>query len=302
VNRQPTPTSPISGPTREIVGRRFRSMPEASVLRLNDTSPVSKMARDASPIACWMVYLSFASCCPRASISAPCNAIAANHVHSHAAAVAHRSMVRQQVLRCAGRDRCLTKMSSTQPTSITLQQSRVVVAGGTSGIGFAVAEAAARSGAEVIIASSRPERVAAALEQFPQGTRGESLDFTDEAQVRAFFRALVRSTVSSTPPGNHCSCKPLLSSASKPRSEPSRCATGCAQGRQICGCPYSPGRLHHPHERRGLVASAAGLDDPVKYPGRDRVTHPDIGCRARASACECRGTGRLAYRPVGQHE
>jgi hypothetical protein len=42
-------------------------MPEVSVLRLNDTSPVSKMARDASPIACWMVYLSFASCCPRMS-------------------------------------------------------------------------------------------------------------------------------------------------------------------------------------------------------------------------------------------
>jgi NAD(P)-dependent dehydrogenase (short-subunit alcohol dehydrogenase family) len=78
-------------------------------------------------------------------------------------------------------------MGNNQSTSITLQQSRVVVAGGTSGIGFAVAEAAARSGAEVIIASSRPERVAAALERLPQGTRGESLDFTDEEQVRAFF-------------------------------------------------------------------------------------------------------------------
>jgi NAD(P)-dependent dehydrogenase (short-subunit alcohol dehydrogenase family) len=78
-------------------------------------------------------------------------------------------------------------MRNNQLTSITLQQSRIVVAGGTSGIGFAVAEAAARSGAEVIIASSRPERVAAALEQLPQGTRGESLDFTDEAQVSAFF-------------------------------------------------------------------------------------------------------------------
>ncbi|KAA0998294.1 SDR family oxidoreductase [Paraburkholderia panacisoli] len=78
-------------------------------------------------------------------------------------------------------------MGNNQSTSITLQQSRVVVAGGTSGIGFAVAEAAAHSGAEVIIASSRPERVAAALERLPQGTRGESLDFTDEQQVRAFF-------------------------------------------------------------------------------------------------------------------
>lgn len=78
-------------------------------------------------------------------------------------------------------------MGNSQLTSATLQQSRVVVAGGTSGIGFAVAEAAARSGAEVIIASSRPERVAAALARLPQGVRGESLDFTDEAQVAAFF-------------------------------------------------------------------------------------------------------------------
>src|ERR1700737_3547110 len=102
-------------------------------------------------------------------------------------------MVRQHVLRYAGRhcvDRSITKTSSmgnSQLTSITLQQSRVVVAGGTSGIGFAVAEAAARAGAEVTIAASSPERVAAALEQLPQGTRGEPLDFTDEAQVKAFF-------------------------------------------------------------------------------------------------------------------
>lgn len=78
-------------------------------------------------------------------------------------------------------------MSNNHLSGITLQQSRVVVAGGTSGIGFAVAEAAAHSGAEVIIASSSPERVAAALARLPQGTRGEPLDFTDEAQVSAFF-------------------------------------------------------------------------------------------------------------------
>lgn len=78
-------------------------------------------------------------------------------------------------------------MENSTPTSISLKQSRVVVAGGTSGIGFAVADAAARAGAEVIIASSRPERVAAALERLPHGVRGESLDFTDEEQVRAFF-------------------------------------------------------------------------------------------------------------------
>src|ERR1700753_1508931 len=80
-----------------------------------------------------------------------------------------------------------TSMGNSHLTSITLQHSRVVVAGGTSGIGFAVAQAAAHAGAEVIIASSRAERVAAALEQLPKGTRGESLDFTDEAQASAFF-------------------------------------------------------------------------------------------------------------------
>ncbi|HTH61188.1 MAG TPA: SDR family oxidoreductase [Paraburkholderia sp.] len=78
-------------------------------------------------------------------------------------------------------------MGNNHLSGITLEQSRVVVAGGTSGIGFAVAEAAAHAGAEVIIASSSPERVAAALERLPQGTRGEPLDFTDEAQVSAFF-------------------------------------------------------------------------------------------------------------------
>ncbi|CDY77209.1 short-chain dehydrogenase/reductase SDR [Caballeronia glathei] len=78
-------------------------------------------------------------------------------------------------------------MGNSQITSITLEQSRVVVAGGTSGIGFAVADAAARAGAEVIIASSNPARVADALERLPRGTRGETLNFTDEEQVRAFF-------------------------------------------------------------------------------------------------------------------
>jgi NAD(P)-dependent dehydrogenase (short-subunit alcohol dehydrogenase family) len=83
--------------------------------------------------------------------------------------------------------RKMSAMENNRPTRITLEHSRVVVAGGTSGIGFAVAEAAAHAGAEVIIASSNPARVAAALEQLPKGTRGESLDLTDEKQVSAFF-------------------------------------------------------------------------------------------------------------------
>jgi NAD(P)-dependent dehydrogenase (short-subunit alcohol dehydrogenase family) len=78
-------------------------------------------------------------------------------------------------------------METSRVTDISLQNSRIVVAGGTSGVGFAVAEAAARAGAEVTIASSNLQRVQAAIEQLPKGTHGEAVDFTDESSVKAFF-------------------------------------------------------------------------------------------------------------------
>ncbi|GLX47335.1 short-chain dehydrogenase [Streptomyces hygroscopicus subsp. hygroscopicus] len=71
-----------------------------------------------------------------------------------------------------------------------LRGQRVVVLGGTSGIGLAVAEGAAAEGAEVVVASRRQENVDAALKQLPQDARGEVLDTTDEAAVRAFFERL----------------------------------------------------------------------------------------------------------------
>src|SRR5690349_21187289 len=78
-------------------------------------------------------------------------------------------------------------MKTTQGMDISLQNSRVVVAGGTSGVGLAVAQAAARAGAEVTIASSNLRRVQDAVELLPKGTRGEAVDFTDETRVKAFF-------------------------------------------------------------------------------------------------------------------
>ncbi len=73
---------------------------------------------------------------------------------------------------------------------MSLKDKRVVVLGGTSGIGFATAEAAARDGASVIVASSKPERVSRALAALPQGSGGHVVDLTDEAQVRDFFEHL----------------------------------------------------------------------------------------------------------------
>ncbi|MFJ5641770.1 SDR family oxidoreductase [Streptomyces sp. NPDC093223] len=68
-----------------------------------------------------------------------------------------------------------------------LQGQRVVVVGGTSGIGLAVAEGAAREGADVVVASRRQENVDAALKVLPEGARGRVLDATDEEAVRGFF-------------------------------------------------------------------------------------------------------------------
>ena len=68
-----------------------------------------------------------------------------------------------------------------------LAQQRVIVLGGSAGLGLAVAQAAATEGAHVIIASSNPVRVATALHSLPPGSEGYPLNLTDEAQIRPFF-------------------------------------------------------------------------------------------------------------------
>ena len=68
--------------------------------------------------------------------------------------------------------------------------SRVVVLGGTSGIGLAVARAAAHRRAEVIIASRRPDAVRSALGQLPAGSVGGALDVSDNDELEAFLTEL----------------------------------------------------------------------------------------------------------------
>jgi NAD(P)-dependent dehydrogenase (short-subunit alcohol dehydrogenase family) len=70
---------------------------------------------------------------------------------------------------------------------MSLKEKRVVILGGTSGIGFATAEAAAQEGAAVVVASSRKENVDRALAALPDGAEGHALDLSDEAQLQAFF-------------------------------------------------------------------------------------------------------------------
>lgn len=67
-----------------------------------------------------------------------------------------------------------------------LEGKHVLVIGGSSGIGFAVAKAAIGEGAQVTIASSNVDKLAGALKRLGGG-EGKLLDVTGEAAVEAFF-------------------------------------------------------------------------------------------------------------------
>ena len=69
----------------------------------------------------------------------------------------------------------------------SLQGLRVVVLGGTSGIGFATARAASEAGASVVVVSSHSTSVEEALEALPEGTAGMICDLSVAADVKDLF-------------------------------------------------------------------------------------------------------------------
>src|SRR5580693_6841477 len=73
---------------------------------------------------------------------------------------------------------------------MTLDGKRIVVLGGSSGIGLATAQAAAREGANVVIASSRRARIDEALTTLPAGAEGHVLDLADSDAAQALFARL----------------------------------------------------------------------------------------------------------------
>lgn len=72
----------------------------------------------------------------------------------------------------------------------TLEGSKVVVVGGASGVGFAVAAAALAAGAEVVVGSSQQARIEAAAGRLGGRTTGRVVDVKNEASVAAFFEAV----------------------------------------------------------------------------------------------------------------
>jgi NAD(P)-dependent dehydrogenase (short-subunit alcohol dehydrogenase family) len=73
---------------------------------------------------------------------------------------------------------------------MTLEGKRVVLLGGTTGIGLATAQAAAAAGARVVVVSSNPDNVAKSLAELPTGAQGETADLTQEPEIKELFARL----------------------------------------------------------------------------------------------------------------
>lgn len=71
-----------------------------------------------------------------------------------------------------------------------LEGAKIVVIGGASGVGHAVAAAALEAGARVVVGSSQASRVEAAAQRLGPGASGHAVDVKDEASVAAFFEAV----------------------------------------------------------------------------------------------------------------
>jgi NAD(P)-dependent dehydrogenase (short-subunit alcohol dehydrogenase family) len=70
-----------------------------------------------------------------------------------------------------------------------LDGAKVLVIGGASGVGFAVAAAALEAGAQVVVGSSQAARIDAAAAKLGHGAVGRTVDVKDESSVAAFFDA-----------------------------------------------------------------------------------------------------------------
>jgi NAD(P)-dependent dehydrogenase (short-subunit alcohol dehydrogenase family) len=69
----------------------------------------------------------------------------------------------------------------------SMESKKVVVIGGSSGIGLATAKGAVALGAEVIIAARTPERLERARQEIGHSVETARLGISQEEQVRSFF-------------------------------------------------------------------------------------------------------------------
>lgn len=155
---------------------------------------------------------------------------------------------------------------------MTLTDKRIIILGGTSGIGLAVAQAASAEGARIVLASSNMARVQEALASLPRGTEGRTLDLADASAVEAFFESARASIISFTRLAKRSSWHRLRRAISQPLAASSNCAIGVPSLR--------------PNTLKVIFCPAARLSSPQALPERGRIK---AGRSRRASVRQWRG-------------
>src|SRR5258705_875602 len=97
------------------------------------------------------------------------------------------------VARIAGlteKEEFMTQRNQQIESHAALSDKRIVVLGGSSGIGFAVAQQAVAQGATAIIASSNADRVKQAVATLDAKAEGHTLDLSNERDIQDFFEKI----------------------------------------------------------------------------------------------------------------
>ena len=183
-----------------------------------------------------------------------------------------------------------------------LENKRVVVLGGSSGIGFAVAELAAAQGAKTIIASSNAERVQKAIESLGGDVQGHVVDVSDERAVETFFAKLG--------PFDH-----LAYSAGDSLYLHELATTDLMQARRAFELRYwsalAAVKYGSPHIRKGgsVVLTTGVAGRPAQGMGNcrqclrnHRSLDPRPGGRIGADSCQLSVTWSRSDQPLAEHE
>ncbi|MDB4922537.1 SDR family oxidoreductase [Mucilaginibacter sp.] len=78
-------------------------------------------------------------------------------------------------------------METSIKSNQTLQGKRIIILGGSSGLGLATAKATSAEGASVVIVSGNQQRIDNALNELPEGSTGFAVDLGKEENIKAFF-------------------------------------------------------------------------------------------------------------------
>ena len=215
--------------------------------------------------------------------------------------IMHEPHVVGNQLDCCKPEEC-TRQNSMQRGN-SLQDKRVVVLGGSSGIGLAVAEQAASQGASVVIASSSAERVQKAVESIGREAQGQAVDVSDERAIEAFFSKLGTFDHLVFTAGDSLHLHDLAATDLQQARHAFELRYWAApQGwGQIRKPPYSQGRLYRAHHRNRWPAPAKRMGNRGKRLRNHRSANAGSGGRVGTHTGQ-RGISRSrADKPLAEH-